>query len=85
MTACRYGHTSGTLITDAAIDPCFQGVVEDRMLELGSIFGIDDFLSGWFHGVAFDQIWRGNVLDFISYGFYCKRVADLTQEVCGLF
>ena len=71
------------MITDAAIDPAFQGVVEKRLLELGSIFGIDDFLSGWFHGAPFDEILRGNVLDFIAYGFYCKRVADLTPEVCG--
>ncbi|BDA41216.1 hypothetical protein COCOBI_01-8710 [Coccomyxa sp. Obi] len=78
----RYRRTSNILITeaDAAIDPGFQGVVERRMLELGCIFGIQDFLSGWFHGVPFDQIWRGNVLDFIAYGFYCKRVEDLTPE-----
>ena len=81
---CRYRRTSNILITeaDAAIDPDFHGVVERRMLELGSIFGIQDFLSGWFHGVPFDQILRGNVLDFIAYGFYCKRVENLTPEVC---
>ncbi|CAL8466496.1 g6032 [Coccomyxa elongata] len=78
----RYRRTSSILITeaDAAIDPDFHGVVERRMLELGCIFGIQDFLSGWFHGVPFNQIWRGNVLDFIAYGFYCKRVEDLTPE-----
>jgi len=56
-------------------------VVEQRLLELGSIFGIDDFLTGWFHGVPFDQVWHDNVLDFIAYGFYCKRPSQLTPEV----
>lgn len=66
---------------DAAIDSDFQAVVEDRLLDLGTIFGFEDFLCGWFRGAPFEKIKRGNLLDFIAYGFYCKRVEDLTPEV----
>ena len=51
------------------------------MLHLGSIFGIQEFMSGWFKDAPFESIKRGNVEEFIAYGFYCKRVDELTPQV----
>jgi hypothetical protein len=79
--AHRYRFTSAAVIRDAAISPDFQSVVEARLLNLGSIFGFEDFLSGWFRGAPMEKIKRGNVEDFLAYGFYCKRVDELTPEV----
>ena len=53
---------------------------------------MDDFFSGWFHGAPAASIKRGNVTEFISYGFYCKRLealddgerADVDQYVLRL-
>lgn len=41
-------------------------------------------------GAPFESLKRGNILDFIAYGFYCCRVEELEPEVtppctaCGL-
>ncbi len=53
---CRHDYTSRSIVSDAQIDPDFQPVVEDRLLELGAIFGIEDFLSGWFKDAPFDSL-----------------------------
>ena len=79
----RYNLTSNTVVRDAAIDPARAPVIEDRLLELGSVFGIEEFLSGWFKGAPFESIQRGNVEDFIAYGFYCKRTEQMTDWVCA--
>ena len=54
--ACRHRHTSAAIATDARIDPEWQPVVEERLLGLGKIHGIEDFLSGWFHGAPFESL-----------------------------
>jgi hypothetical protein len=66
---------------NARIDPERQALVEERLLELGTVFGIQEFMSGWFKGAPFEAIQRENMVDFIAYGFYCKRTEDLTPEV----
>lgn len=38
--------------------------------------------AGWFFGAPFESIKRGNVLDLVAYGFYTRRLDQLTQEVC---
>ena len=53
---CRHDYTSRAIVADAQIDPDFQPVVEDRLLDLGAIFGIEDFLSGWFKDAPFESL-----------------------------
>ena len=55
--------------------------VKERFLELHGVLSIHDFITGWFHGAPYDQIHRGNVLDFVAYGFYSKRPQDLSPKV----
>ena len=38
------------------MDPAFRAVMEERLLELGSHFGIEDFFSGWFRDAPFESI-----------------------------
>lgn len=35
----------------------------------------------WFLGAPFESLKRGNIKDFIAYGFYCQRPGDLAPEV----
>ena len=55
--------------------------VKKRFLELHGVLSIHDFITGWFHGAPYEQIYRGNVLDFVAYGFYSKRPQDLSPKV----
>ena len=48
-----------------------------RFIDLHPIFGLDDFLSGWFLGSSM-PIPRENVIEFVSYGFYCQETHDLS-------
>ena len=52
-------------------------LIDQRLLDLGDVLGVDDFFSGWFHGAPASDIKRGNVLEFIAYGFYCARLESL--------
>jgi len=56
LSSCRHGYTSRATVKDARIDPDFRPVVEERLLDLGGIFGIEDFLSGWFKDAPFDSL-----------------------------
>ena len=56
IDACRYRHISTTAVQNAHVDPAFRAVMEDRLLELGSHFGIEDFFSGWFRDAPFESI-----------------------------
>ena len=55
--------------------------IKERFLELHGVLSIQDFICGWFHGAPYDQIYRGNVLDFVAYGFYSKLPSDLSPKV----
>ena len=57
--------------------------VKKRFLQLHGVLSIQDFICGWFHGAPYDQIQRGNVLDFVAYGFYSKQPQDLSPKVRG--
>jgi len=48
-----------------------------RFLELAPVMCIRDFMSGWFRGAPFSEIRRGNVEDFVAYGFYQSTWAGL--------
>ena len=37
-------------------------------------------MSGWFHGAPPESIRRGNVEDFVAYGFYTATKAELPRE-----
>ena len=56
LAHCRHGYTSRAVVKDAQIDPAFRPVVEERLLDLGAIFGIEDFLSGWFKDAPFESL-----------------------------
>lgn len=60
-------------------------VIKQRFLTLASCMPMDDFLSGWFLGAPSDQVLRENVEDFIAYGFYCRKLEELSPEVSRIF
>lgn len=55
--------------------------VKRRFLSLSGCISIEKFLSGWFHGAPYEAIRRGNVEDFVAYGFYCRTVQNLPPQV----
>ena len=67
----------------ASVDFETQRVAEimRRFLGLARCISIRDFLSGWFHGAPYEAIRRGNVKDFVAYGFYCRRTDELPPAV----
>ena len=54
--ADRYSDASKSAVGNAHVDPAFRAVMEDRLLELGTHFGIEDFFSGWFRDAPFESI-----------------------------
>ena len=57
--------------------------VKKRFLELNNVMDIRLFFSGWFLGAPFDSIKKGNVEDFVAYGFYCRTMDNLPAKVCS--
>ena len=53
----------------------------NRFLRLKSVFSMDEFLSGWFHGTPSEGILRDNVEEFVIYAFFCKSYTELCTEV----
>ena len=56
-------------------------LIKRRFLTLASCMNMDDFLSGWFMGAPAESVLRGNVEDFVAYGFYCRKLEELEPEV----
>lgn len=54
----------------------------ERFLTLSDVMSIQQFLSGWFHNVPYELVKRGNVEDFVAYGFYCRTMDQLPLKVC---
>jgi hypothetical protein len=50
-------------------------------MRLADVTSLDTFVSGWFHGAPFSAVRRGNMEDFIGYGFYYKRFPELDPKV----
>ncbi len=76
---CRYAEVN--VLVEIPMDLERIALIKQRFLTLASCMPMDEFLSGWFFGVPPDQVLRGNVEDFIAYGFYCRRLEDLSPEV----
>lgn len=51
-----------------------------RFTSLHGVFDLNEFLSGWFLGAPVESILRGNIEEFVSYGFYSKRPEELSAE-----
>jgi len=53
----------------------------DEFLGLADTLDLEEFLEGWFmHTVKAADIKRDNMVEFIAYGFYSKRLDALTDE-----
>lgn len=74
-------YSRANMLVDIPLDLDRVALIKQRFLTLASCMPMDKFLSGWFRGVAPDKVLRGNVEDFIAYGFYCRRLEELTPEV----
>jgi hypothetical protein len=59
-------------------DPVAAATHMARFLELAPVMCIRDFMCGWFRGAPFEAIRRGNVEDFVAYGFYQSTWEDLS-------
>jgi hypothetical protein len=55
--------------------------VKRRFLDLHRVMSIRDFLSGWFRGAPYEAVRRGNVEDFVAYGFYTRSMSQLPDKV----
>jgi len=55
--------------------------VKRRFLDLHRVMSIRDFLSGWFRGAPYEAVRRGNVEDFVAYGFYTRSMSQLPDNV----
>lgn len=79
VTPFRYTIVNKEWVEEVDVDRVQE--VKERFLQLHGVLSIQDFICGWFHGAPYDQIRRGNVLDFVAYGFYSKQPKDLTLKV----
>jgi pimeloyl-ACP methyl ester carboxylesterase len=55
-------------------------IAMERFLDLHHVFHLDEFLSGWFLGASNSSILRGNVEEFVAYGFFCQKHENLSSE-----
>jgi len=55
-------------------------VAMERFLNLHQVFQLDEFLSGWFLGASTSSILRGNVEEFVAYGFFCQTTECLSSK-----
>ena len=55
--------------------------LQERLLGLADAgLTADEYFCGWFRGAPPEAIRRGNVEDFVAYGFHCRPLQDLSQE-----
>ena len=59
-------------------------IIWRRIMRLADVTSLEEFVSGWFQGAPFPSVRRGNMEDFIAYGFYGKRFRELDAKVCCL-
>lgn len=80
MVVCRYPDVTKSLsptpVTDIKGDLLWR-----RIMRLADVTSLDTFVSGWFHDAPFHTIRRGNMEDFVGYGFYYKRFPELDPKV----
>ncbi|KAK9841742.1 hypothetical protein WJX81_000194 [Elliptochloris bilobata] len=76
----RYHVLNAEPAEGAAVDAAHITELQERLLELKGVMSVKQFFSGWFLGAPFESLKRGNIEDFIAYGFYCKRPDELAPE-----
>ena len=76
---CRY-RTINQLV-DFRYEPARVAEVKRRFLRLDQCIPLDGFLTGWFLGAPVESIRRGNVEDFVAYGFYSRYMHQLPPHV----
>ena len=55
--------------------------LQERLLGLADAgLTADEYFCGWFRGAPPEAIRRGNVEDFVAYGFHARPLADLSQQ-----
>ena len=65
----------------AAVPPEDIPQLQERLLGLADAgLTADEYFCGWFRGAPPEAIRRGNVEDFVAYGFHCRPLRDLSQE-----
>ena len=64
-----------------SLDGDRSAAVKRRFLDLHRVMSIRDFLSGWFRGAPYEAVRRGNVEDFVAYGFYTRSMSQLPDTV----
>ncbi len=75
----RYGVLNQLVETDYDVERVAE--VKRRFLKLKGCMSIEEFFSGWFYGVPAEDVRRGNVEDFVAYGFYFRRLEALPPQV----
>lgn len=68
-------------LVDFRYEPARVAEVKRRFLRLDQCIPLDGFLTGWFLGAPVESIRRGNVEDFVAYGFYSRYMHQLPPHV----
>ena len=66
---------------DFRYEPARVAEVKRRFLRLDKCIPLEGFLTGWFLGSPIEAIRRGNVEDFVAYGFYSRYMHELPPNV----
>lgn len=83
LRCCRYGVINQLVETEYDVEKVAE--VKRRFLQLKGCMSIEDFFSGWFHGVPAEEVRRGNVEDFVAYGFYFRTLDGLPPQVLSSY
>eukprot|EP00475_Leptophrys_vorax_P041145 TRINITY_DN77526_c0_g1_i1.p1 TRINITY_DN77526_c0_g1~~TRINITY_DN77526_c0_g1_i1.p1 ORF type:complete len:825 (+),score=16.65 TRINITY_DN77526_c0_g1_i1:259-2475(+) len=51
-----------------------------RILNLGEVVEVRDFIEGWFHGTPLARLHRGHIKQFIAFGFYYRAFEQLSAD-----
>ncbi len=83
---CRYTVLNAPVAPGAAaVAPADIVPLQRRLLDLADAgLTAEDYFSGWFRGAPYEAIRRGNVQDFVAYGFHARPWADITPQVPAL-
>ena len=68
-------------LVDFRYEPARVAEVKRRFLRLDKCIPLEGFLTGWFLGSPVEAIRRGNVEDFVAYGFYSRYMHELPPNV----
>ncbi len=79
LVPCRYRIINQ--LVDFRYEAARVAEVKRRFLRLDQCIPLDGFLTGWFLGAPVESIRRGNVEDFVAYGFYSRYMHQLPPHV----